>query len=251
MKLPRPATPSGMVLGSAVHQGLARYHQDLMLGGSPTVEHIQDAFITAWEASEKEKLIQYREGESKAGLVEMGIGLLEAYCKEPPPENILAVEQSMMVPLWTSQGQVLEKPLVAVVDLLCAGNEALKLTEFKTSKRKYGTFEVESTLQASCYVQAIQERYGRPVQVRYTVLVKTKTPSVQQLDTARTADDLHRLGDIVQAIGGAIQSEAFYPVENAMNCSGCSYRKPCREWQGGNNCQRMYSQNYRKEYVAC
>jgi CRISPR/Cas system-associated exonuclease Cas4 (RecB family) len=240
-----------MALGSAIHQGLARYHEELQLGGNLAVGQIHDTFVAAWEASEEERPIQYRKGESKAGLVEMGIRLLETYLQEPPPENILAIEASMMVPLWTSQGQPLEKPLVAVVDLLCDGNEALKLTEFKTSKRKYGSFEAESALQASCYALAVKDRYNRPVHVRYTVLVKTKTPSVQHLDTVRTEEDLHRLGDIVQAVDSAVQSEAFYPIENAMNCSGCPYRQPCREWQGGNRSQVQQLHSHRKELVTC
>ena len=240
-----------MALGSAVHQGLASYHEELQQGGNPSVGHIQDTFVAAWEASEEERAVQYREGESKSGLMEMGISLLVAYFNEPLPQNILAVEKSMTVPLWTSRGHALEKPLVAVVDLLCDGNEALKLTEFKTSKRKYGAFEAESALQASCYALAIKERYNRPVHLRYTVLVKTQTPSVQHLDTVRTDDDLARLGDIVQAIDSAIQSKAFYPVENAMNCSGCPFRQPCREWQGSNFSQVTQSCNRRKELATC
>lgn len=240
-----------MALGSAVHHGLASYHSELQLGRQSSTGDIHDAFIAAWQVSEEERPIQYRDDETKSDLVEVGISLLDAYLNEPPPENILAVEKSMIVPLWTSRGYVLEKPLVAVVDLLCDGDERLKLTEFKTSKRKYGAFEAESALQASCYAQAIKEKFDRPVQLRYTILVKTKSPSVQHIDTARTDEDLNRLGDIVQAIDRAIQREAFYPVESAMNCSGCPFRQPCREWQGQNNIDSNRFQKPKRELAPC
>ena len=38
--------------------------------------------------------------------------------QEPPPENIVAIEEAMLVPLFTSSGECLEKPLMAVLDLL-------------------------------------------------------------------------------------------------------------------------------------
>jgi hypothetical protein len=41
-----------------------------------------------------------------------------------------------------------------------------------------------------------------------------------------------RLGDIVDVVERAIAAEVFYPVESQMNCAGCPFFKPCREWQG-------------------
>jgi putative RecB family exonuclease len=87
-------------------------------------------------------------------------------------------------------------------------------------------------LQASCYVHAVQEHFDEPVGIRYVVLVKTKKPAIQYLNTARCDSDLGRLGDVVQAVERAIDAEAFYPIESPMNCSGCSFYKQCREWRG-------------------
>jgi putative RecB family exonuclease len=94
-------------------------------------------------------------------------------------------------------------------------------------------------LQATCYINAVQERYGEPVSLNYVVLVKTKTPQVQRLTTDRTESDLGRLGDTVQSVQRAIEAGAFYPVENPMNCSGCPYRGPCKEWQGDSGFQGL------------
>ena len=81
-------------------------------------------------------------------------------------------------------------------------------------------------------MHAVQQRYDLKPYVRYVVLVKTKTPQVQYLETIRTDADINRLGDIVQTIERAIQAEAFYPVESTMNCSGCPFYRQCRQWQG-------------------
>jgi len=63
-------------------------------------------------------------------------------------------------------------------------------------------------------------------------LVKTKTPQVQEIKTERTPADISRLGDLVGVVERAIAAGVFYPIENVMNCSGCPFRQPCREWNG-------------------
>lgn len=232
LKLERPFVPSGMVLGSAVHKALAEYHEGLQHNRPVSPSQIQATFRSAWENSENQQPIQFRNGEKREALIDQGVVLLDMYMQEPPPEDILAVEQPMIVPLHTSRGEFLEKPLVAVVDLLCRDEGGLRVTELKTSGRRYSESEVETSLQASCYAHAVGERYDESVSVRYTVLVKTKKPAVQHIDTIRTDADLARLGDVIQSVERAIEAEAFYPVESQMNCTTCSFREQCRQWQG-------------------
>jgi CRISPR/Cas system-associated exonuclease Cas4 (RecB family) len=179
------------------------------------------------------------------------VALLEAYWQEPKPTEIIAVEEPLLVPLVTSSGDVLEKPLVTVIDLLSRNEEELVIDEFKTSSRKYSEAEAESALQASCYVHAVRERYDESASVRYTVLVKTKTPSIQRITTVRIQDDFRRIGDIVQTIERAINAQAFYPVESPMNCSSCCFRSQCREWQGNTLRSTPVATEPRKEPVPC
>jgi len=116
------------------------------------------------------------------------------------------------------------------VDLLTRTDDGLKVIEFKTSGRAYGDFEAASSLQPTCYFNAIQETYGEPATIEFTVLVKTKTPKVQRVTAARNGDDLGRLGELVETIERAIAAEVFFPVESPMNCSTCPHREPCRQW---------------------
>jgi putative RecB family exonuclease len=160
----------------------------------------------------------------------LGVSLIELYLKEPPPDHIIAFEQEILAPLHNSRGEYLETPLLAVADLITEGNEELTVQEFKTSGRAYSEMEAETSLQPTCYVNAVQETFGHPATVEYTVLVKTKTRKIQRLRAVRHEDDLARLGDIVENIERAIEAKVFYPVENPLNCSTCPYRQPCREW---------------------
>ena len=232
VKLPMATNPSSLALGSAVHAGLAEYHAALESGQTATANHAVSAFRDSWRRMEQERPIQFRGGESVTGLVDQGVALLETYCREPPPQKIVAVEERMVVPLISSDGRVLEKPLVAVVDLLTRENGNLVVGEFKTSARKTSESEIATAPQASCYAHAVRERYDEPASVRYTVLVKTKTPAVQRIETSRSPAELTRLGDTFIGVEQAINAKAFYPIESPMNCSSCPYREPCRNWLG-------------------
>ena len=228
--LPSHSIGMGLALGSAVHAGLAEYHRRLQQKESIDTEAILKTFHDCWDEKELHETIQYRDGDTREDSVEQGVHLLEIYLKEPPPEGIVAIEQRILVPLYNSQGEYLETPLVAITDLITETNEELTVREFKTSGRAYSPSDVASSLQPTCYVHAVRETLGREANVEYTVLIKTKTPKIQRLQTSRYAEDCGRLGDLVQTIQRGVDLGIFYPVESAMNCSTCPYRQPCREW---------------------
>lgn len=227
--IPSRSIGTGLALGSAVHAGLAAYHLRLQRKEAIDTEVVLKAFHECWDEKELNETIQYRDGDTREDSIAQGVHLLELYFKEPPPEGIVAVEQRILVPLYNSQGEYLETPLVAITDLITETNEDLTVKEFKTSGRAYSESEVESSLQPTCYVHAVRQTLGRDANVEYTVLVKTKTPKIQRLKTSRYAEDCGRLGDLVQTIQRAVDLGIFYPVESPMNCSTCPYRQPCRE----------------------
>lgn len=231
LKLPRTSVGSGLVFGSAVHSALAVYHQGISEGNKPSLPDVQQAYLREWSEREDYQTIDYRPKENRDSLIDLGIALLELYQREPPPENIVTIEQTVIVPLRNSEGTYLATPMVAVADLITRDDKSLKLTEFKTSGRSYGSFEVDSSLQATCYVHAVHEMFDEWSSVEFAVLVKTKTPKLQRLTTTRTKEHLGRLGDLVENVERAVNSQIFYPVESPLNCSGCSFRKQCLEWK--------------------
>ena len=236
--IPSHSIGTGLVLGSAVHAGLAEYHRRLQQQEAIDTEAILKSFHECWDEKELHETIQYRDGDTREDSIEQGVHLLELYFKEPPPEGIVAIEQRILAPLYNSRGEYLETPLVAITDLITEADQELTVREFKTSARAYSESEVASSLQPTCYVHAVRETLGRDANVEYTVLVKTKTPKVQRLQTSRFTEDCGRLGDLVQSIQRAVDLGIFYPVESPMNCSTCPYRQPCREWS-----QRPQPQN--------
>ena len=232
LKLPKATLGSGAALGSAVHAALADYHQRLRDELPTTKPAMQLAFLAAWENCEARQSIVFKAGQNRDQQIEVGLALLELYRQQPPPQGIMAIEQAVWSPLVTSRGEILEKPLVAILDLAVEEDGELLIREFKTSGRAYGMTEVENSLQATCYVNAAWHEWDRWARVEFAILVKTKQPKFQTVPTSRMEEDLHRVGDLAEAVDRAVFQKHFYPVETPLNCSGCPFRSPCREWRG-------------------
>ena len=165
--------------------------------------------------------------------------------------QIRAVEVEILTPMVNSDGEVLEKPLVSVLDLVVDGEHGPEVVDFKTSARRYSQEQADTALQATCYVNAIRESWGPIASFRFAVLVKTKTPKFQQVSTDRDDTDLQRLGDLVEAVDRAISSESFYAVESPLSCSTCQFRGPCRQWSGHKSTEEKAVHGLAAEGSAC
>jgi len=230
LSLPPQFTPSGLVLGSSVHEALAVYHRSLQENKPIPPGEVNDAFLKAWQSRKTTEKIAFDGDHAESDLLAQGIALLEAYLKEPPPQNIVAVEKEMTAPVHNSNGEVLTKPMTAIIDLITQPQTGLTITDLKTSSRSYSEMEAAISLQATCYAHAVHENFGQLAKFEYAVLVKIKKPRVQRLETTRTDQDFGRLGDLVQSVDRAVELGVFYPNESPLNCSSCPFRKPCRQW---------------------
>lgn len=231
LALPKRSTPSSLVLGSAIHEALAVFHQSIQQGSPLAKEVVKKEFLQAWEERKREGTIVFQH-QTERDAVDQGVSLLDLYLRQPPPRNVVGVEQRLLTPLANSSGEVLEKQFVGVLDLVTRDEEdGLKVTDFKTSSRSYSEYEALLSLQPTAYLHAAQHHYQEPAVFEYMVLLKINKPRIQQLAAARTPTDFYRLGDLVEAIDRAVTLGVHYPVESVLNCSSCPFRKPCRSWQ--------------------
>lgn len=233
VKLPRDTTTAAQVLGSAVHSALADYHRNLQAGEPVTAQQVHRAYLAAWDAQGDNGPIVGSGGKPVADSRDLGIALVDVYLKEPPPASIVAVEKPILAPIANSHGEYLERPILLVADLILRQDDSsLLVNEIKTAGRSFSESEVATSHQPTFYANALYEMTGEEPDVEYTVLVKTKLPKVQKVQAVRTTSDYQRLGDIIGAVERAVEARVFYPVESPLNCSGCPFYRPCREWKG-------------------
>jgi CRISPR/Cas system-associated exonuclease Cas4 (RecB family) len=250
-KLPRTSVSDAQVLGSALHSALAEYHRKLQ-GGEPVLSHqIQDVYLSSWDSQAAESQVVAAENKTLEDSRDLGIALVEIYLKEPPPQNIVAVEQPMLAPIANSQGDYLETPILIVADVITRQIDGtLQVGEIKTSGRAYSESEVATSLQPTFYANSLYELTGEEPAVEYAILVKTKTPKIQRIEAIRTTSDYQRLGDLIGAVEAGVNAGIFYPVESPINCSGCPFYRPCRDWTG-HSVQVQNSPIHSQEFVLC
>ena len=66
--------------------------------------------------------------------------------------------------------------------------------------------------------------------MRFDVVVKNKTPVVEQHVTMRTQDQFDRMVELVKQAEKMIAAEHFLPSEQGFYCSGCPHQEACRAW---------------------
>jgi hypothetical protein len=193
-------------------------------------ESIRDVFLASWCNREEQETIVYRNGQQREEALARGIALLDSYLDEPSPANILAVERPLIAPLVDRDGHYLERPLIAVPDLILRDHAGLRVIDFKATARSISASEVQTSLQATCYIHAARAVYGVPVGFEFAALLKTKIPRIQRVETSRTDADSNRLGELVASVERAIAADVFHAIESPINCTCCPFRRPCREW---------------------
>ena len=250
-KLPRKGTTDAQILGSAVHSALATYHCQLQAGEATTADFIRQSYLDAWVGLIRDSQVVTLSGKPLGDSRDLGMTLVEVYLEQPPSGSIVAVESPMMSPIANSHGEYLEKPVLIVADLITRQeDDTLKVTEIKTSGRAYSESEVATSLQPTFYANALYEMAGEEPAVEFTVLVKTKVPKVQKIQAIRTVTDYQRLGDLIGVVEKAVETGVFYPVESPLNCSGCPFYRPCREWTGQGTSDELIHHEA-EEVVSC
>ncbi len=225
--------PSGMVLGRAVHQALARYHlavmneepfgSDSLIG---TFEEVLDRELG------QEIPVQFKDTEDPASVGETGRSLLEVYHREASFSRIVDVERPFRVSLHDPRtAEVLEPDLVGVFDLIEIDDEGTaSVVEIKTAARRWSEGQINLDLQGSLYAEAVSQLdlvgEGREALLRFDVLVKNKKPVLDRRYAVRNDADRRMAMTVAVDALRAIEANAFYR-NPGWQCAGCPFRRHC------------------------
>ena len=126
--------------------------------------------------------------------------------------------------------------LLGRIDLITVSRSALRITDFKTSRSAWGNAKVEeSSPQMLLYTELVRplaEACGRPIEIEWIVLTKTKEPTVHRHTLQPEPHAVARTKAVIQRVWRAIEQAHFFPSPSAMSCSTCPYAKPCQQWEG-------------------
>jgi putative RecB family exonuclease len=124
--------------------------------------------------------------------------------------------------------------LLGRVDLIVEMDDAMVVGDWKTSRARWSAEQVEEASdQLLCYSSLAREfAPGKPIRLEFSVLTKTKDVVAERHVISADPGRIARVRRIVERVWQAIQDGHFYPSPSPMNCAGCPFREPCRNWRG-------------------
>ena len=230
-KLPEGTRSASLAFGSAIHGALQRHYDGLLIDGvPPTSADLLDAYRHAW--AEEAGAVRFSKGDDADAMERLAARMLDAFRSSElasPAGTILAVEEELVGDIGADC-----PPLLARLDLAVENDDAVVVTDFKTAKSRWSFQQAEdSATQLLLYGELARPLGdGKPIQLQFGVLTKTKEPSVDVHPVEADASRVDRMRRIVERVWKAIEAENFYPAPSLMNCPTCPYRAPCRSWPG-------------------
>lgn len=227
--------------GKAIHLGIERYYQSIIETGEIVpLEVMEDLFtesITLAIDNSNVPILYKKEAPDRDSVIEMGKKLLAVFCEniDITGMEVVGTEIPLSARLFTEHGEPTDFKLIGVLDLLLKDrkSEELLIVDNKTSKQKKSQDTVDSDLQMSAYSYLLAGNGSifprSPVNCRFDVLRKLKTPKMEHYYTVRTAEDRRRFFKIATAVLAGIESRIFIPVKSWM-CFDCQYTEPCADW---------------------
>lgn len=219
LKIP-PA--SALTLGKSIHSALeVNYSQKIKSKTDLRAEQVIDVFSDYWDEKSKETIF---EADEKAGEVkDDGVKLITAYHKQISP----TIQPKLVEKEFELEFENVSYTLKGYIDLVDKDNVII---DHKTTKRSMVESDVAKDIQLTCYALAYRSLLGsQETGLRFDVMVRNKTPKIQQLATIRTQADIDRFLKVMAYISKAIEHGIFYPSPNFM-CGVCGYKELCRKW---------------------
>jgi hypothetical protein len=219
-----------MLIGSGFHGGAAvnmRQKKD-SFADLPLAD-MQEATAAEFEAATKGGYVLNPEeaGQGAANVLgaakDQAVKLIGVYATRQAPEyQPVIIEERVRIEL------PLVRDFVGVIDL---ADDQDRIVDFKTASRSKQQAEADSSQQLTGYAALFQALKGKkPSSLRLDVVLKTKTPGRQVLNTTRDDSDFRVLGARLEAMSRSIDAGCFPPASpGAWWCSAkfCGYHSSC------------------------
>ena len=232
--LPETVVSSNLIFGGAIHSALEFHFTELLCGNdSPSHDLLLDVFQEAWRGrSTEHQDIRFGKSEDHTSLSALADRMLTAFREHPASasnDTVSGIEEEL-------RGELIPgvPDLLARIDLLTTTDDALVITDFKTSRSRWSQNQAENSSSQLLLYSELARRLlpGWNVKLRFLVLTKTKSPIVESFDVAVSQHRARRTITVVEHTWEAIEAGHFYPAPSPMNCPACPFRSECNAWPG-------------------
>lgn len=219
--------PRNLVLGSAVHEGLAAFYRSVMETSESPEQDVGLAALHATLEAAKKNRVPLEEGEDD--LEAVGTGLLRVFYETvyQDPAVVVGVEVPFAIELHDPvTGEVLEERLVGALDLVIREGEKHVVVEHKTAAKKWSQDQIQHDIQLSAYKLVAGKLGLGDVGLRLQILTKTRKPAMVVENAERGDRDIQDFMATVVGVLRAVDAAVFYPVRTSM-CGGCAFQRRC------------------------
>lgn len=228
--LPERTVSSSLVFGSAVHQAAEHHFNELMAGNdAPSAEALLGEYDAAWNEYDP-ATVRYGKEEGRDDLLPLAQRVLAAFqtsALAKPEGMILGVEEELRSSIIPGVPDLLGR-----IDLLVETKDELSVTDLKTSRSRWSQEQVEESAGQLLLYHELAKSFAprKRLRLQFAVISKTKIPAVDLHEVPTDVKQIDRTKRIVERVWKAIDAQVFYPARSTMNCTGCSFREPCRRW---------------------
>jgi len=227
--------PVALSFGSAIHSAVAEYYITLANEGEPLpAKEIHEVFLNSWNLELKGDVPIDFNGKTSDEMADLGKSMLDIFIENIKPRTIEAIELPFSTAIYDPKtGEVLPVKLVGAFDLIESDEDGNRsIVELKTAARKWSDGQVDTELDPAIYSFAFQEMgystNGCETLVRFDVLTKTKSPSLETYFTTKGEKDHRKMLSLFTKVLKAIESGNFYPI-HGWQCNGCPFERQCSE----------------------
>ena len=245
----RPAfTSVSLSFGTAFHRTCEWINLTRKEGTTPRRTDASDLFQTLWERQVGEdKQIRFDDDQTMESCGKQGRDMVGCLVDNiDPEEQVIAVNEAFAVPLVDAWGESLETPMIGEIDTVVAKDDQKTIVDWKTAASRWPKQKPLLDMQPTVFLYGYQHTHGETPDFRFDVVLKNKTPVLEQHITNRTQDQFDRMVHLVKRVELMIQAEAWLPSEQSFYCGGCGFQEACRSWHrqrtttisNGGNCVR-------------
>jgi len=231
--LPEESVSASLVYGSAIHRAVELHFNRLLTGEPlPSLDELLIAYHDVWRDQLEVGAVKFAKGDDLASLTQLAKRMLTVFrdsSEAQPAGTLLGIEEELRGPMIPGVPDLLGR-----IDLLVETNDAVVITDLKTSRSRWTRQQAEdASEQLLLYSELVKDLVpGKSLRIRFAVLTKAKVPALDIHEMAVEPERVNRIKRVVERVWQSIESEHFYPAPSPMQCSGCPFRSPCRAWPG-------------------
>ena len=197
-QLPEPTISASFVFGKAIHRAVEFHYRELLAGGeAPSLDLLLQEFQIAWD-EQPAGTITYPKSESRDSNGHLADRLLRAFLESDlsrPVGRIIGIEEEL-------RGCLIDgvPDLLARLDLLTESDDAITVTDFKTSRSVWSDEQAaDASEQLLLYGELVQRLLpDKPLHLEFLVATKTKEVAITRYEIPFDQQRLDRTKRIVE-----------------------------------------------------